>query len=138
MTEELIDLGRRWAAWKGFRWESGMLACFEYEGKTATLRVVNHIGPSPHECLYEGESSINCIEGEWFYDGEPIGSPIPSTSDPATIGHLQARVQAAYPRGLIVSSLPYLKTWSVETEHQEWESKSGIAGPLVCALEAAP
>ena len=95
MTDDMIELGRRAVACKGWRWMPGMLVDFYYlgeddDGKQYTRRL---------DCDGWGDSlgkeSACFVDGE-EYDGPEVRDLTPRLSDPATLGCVLALVREAW------------------------------------------
>jgi hypothetical protein len=122
MTDEMIALGRRALACKGWRWMRGMTSM---EGGTFI-------------------AYTDCDEAFWLMhpddgcDAEPVAWRLPDLSDPATLGCLLALVRKAWGDSKTCAR-PDLEddVWYVVT-------RSGLAfaaseaEALVAALESAP
>ena len=134
MTDEMIALGRRAVACKGWRWMPGMRV--EWVGMGTGWRML-----SKTQSWYEREECK---------DGEPGGpNAIPDLTDPATLGCLLALVREAWGCVVVLSpdydddeegaQGPLVGWRAVETVR--WISVSqGATEPeaLVAALEAVP
>ncbi len=148
MTDEMIDLGRRAVACKGWRWMPGMLADLTTpEYKPARVLSVQSGGYEPP-----------MLEIAWSWDDGDGVHPrgwLPDLTDPATIGCLLALAREACEPERAPGDWPMVctyqsaaKKWGVGA----WLNESGKAtfaalvlptcdteaAALVAALEAAP
>jgi len=120
MTEEMLELGRRAVACKGWRWMPGMLP-IKQPGQIGECRVT--------------EAELCFGKAPW--------SP-PDLTDPATLGCLLALVREAWPENVYVMPHPNFWGWRVVRESalvtgdlEVCHAKTEV-GALVAALEAAP
>ena len=122
MTDNLIKLGQRAVACKGWRWMRGM--------NTTT-----------------GDTFIafsDCDEAYWLAhpddpcEVEPIAGLLPDLTDPATLGCLLALVRAVYPDAYTVPQ--FGGGWEVASPFDADVVGDGLseAEALVAALEGAP
>ena len=117
MNEELMELGRRVVACKGWRWMPRMV---DTDGNT-----------------YLGGD-------RWVLDGRvvevlhPRHDAIPDLSDPATVGCLLALVRSVY-RGMVHIQWTAIG-FCVDTGHHAFDQARypTFAAALVAALDAAP
>ena len=137
MSEDMIELGRRAVACKGWRWLPGMLA-LDSSGVEHPARVTDH----RRSAIYEDSDGA-------MHEGVVSYSDVPDLTDPATLGCLLALVRAAWE--------PHRSDDPVCCTHQSLDGKWGVgswvsrvfaavclpafdteAEALVAALEAAP
>jgi hypothetical protein len=123
MTNEMIELGKRAVACKGWRWMPGMRV--EWVGMSTGWRML-----SETQSWYEREE---------VQDGEPGGpNAIPDLTDPATLGCVLALVREAWSDPQIYVAGRGL--WDVFTGHdvEIVQDQYTEEEALVSALEAAP
>lgn len=125
MTDDLIELGKRAVACKGWRWMPGMAAV---QGE----RVV----------LMDDDGTLRLVTAvRSFFDSS--GACLPDLSDPATVGCLLALVREAWGRDDLGASR-YKERWCVERwcgdirVFQYGTQGDTEAEALVAVLEAAP
>ncbi len=132
MTDEMIDLGRRAVACKGWRWMPGMLA-LDADGEEYPCRVIDDRKSVVYE---DGDGAIR--------EGVASRSDVPDLRDPATVGCLLALVREAYelPRLALVCSDGRWRVISagldVRFPIRAPAKNNTEAAALVAALEAAP
>ena len=117
MTDEMIDLGRRAVACKGWRWMPGMSLIRRKTGPAGGT------GPRPTQLRVALTCGHPCDAGACVADVDRLPRPgppdphwVPDFRDPATLGCLLALVREAWGLGLGLTE----------------------AAALVAALEAAP
>lgn len=86
MTDELIELGKRAVACKGFRWMPGMATDSKF------VRVVAVDSDTNKPCGAENGATNDDCHAVWL-DGVHL---LPDLTDPATLGCLLALVREAY------------------------------------------
>lgn len=85
MTDELIELGRRAVACKGWRWMPGML--------TISDERMSDEGWPQYDVLEYGSSGVaECVK----WNGKPNKGALPDLRDPATLGCLLALVREVW------------------------------------------
>lgn len=122
MTEEMMELGRRAVACKGWRWMKGM--------RDTTGRLfIQHADCNDAAWLWVADDGCEHI---------PVEGRVPALSDHATLGCLEGLVVDGY-AGKVV--LTRGNGWfSVETDSHTWDDDNtpSYKSALVAALEAAP
>jgi len=117
MTEDMIELGKRAVACKGWRWMPGMLVrC----GDWLPVRMV----------------SVDAARAALLSE-----NALPDLTDPATVGCLLALVREAWgdPTYLPTCLDADDEAWVIESPAQERQTRYGsYASVLVRALESAP
>jgi hypothetical protein len=114
MTDEMIALGRRAVACKGWRWMPGMLAHFEHDGRRVRVGMPDAWGSS---------------------------TAVPDLTDPATLGCLLALVRRAWGQDDLVA-FRFNPDWCAEVTPKDGQHHAFYgdteAEALVSALECAP
>jgi hypothetical protein len=138
MTDEMIALGRRAVACKGWKWKAGMRArgC----GDSGVVTTV-WSDPDTHQTtdifVSYDEECRSCEHAAPDYD-----QCLPDLSDPATVGCLLALVREAWGTAIIVSYLYDEGLWETMWEGATaagWCGRGDTeAEALVAALESAP
>ena len=143
MTDEMIGLGRRAVACKGWRWMPGMRTVYmeggcDYEPGQAFRRT------DWLECVEPYKEPRYFHNGNIWYGARDDG--LPDLSDPATLGCLLALVRKAWGgdfERVWLEWYPPLSRWGIQGANAgAWSillaSGPNEAGALVAALESAP
>ena len=131
MTDEMIALGRRAVACRGWRWTPGMRT-------TDAMRTIHdpYLWPDRPSAIREGTWVDTAVP-------RPLGDHFPDLTDPATLGCLLALVREAHqcPEAHVyyatVSRL-WVVRWGAVGVGQRSVDALTEAEALVAALEAAP
>jgi hypothetical protein len=140
MTDEMIALGRRAVACKGFRWLPGMRAVGQYPDYPVRVHAFG-------ENLRDTDDMEQPEPWGWqqpapYGDHVYPGPYLPDLTDPATLGCLLVLVRDAYADARITVVPRGARVWAVV--YPGWLHMKAIAmgkteaEALVAALEAAP
>lgn len=126
MTDELIELGKRAVACKGWRWMPGM--------RTAgAMRVIHDPDRWP-------DRPCAIREGGWVDTAppRPLGDDLPDLTDPATLGCLLALVREAWGQDTWVQHEDEWTCFVVLDNQLDHYCGTSEAEALVATLESAP
>lgn len=125
MNEEMMALGRRAVACKGWRWMDGMKANNDPE-----------YGSVVSSCW---SSSTSIRMPDWRMDDVMSGRWLPDLADPATLGCLLALVREAFDSpGMCACMMQGPGEWMILLDTSNHVIARTEAEALVAALEAAP